>query len=388
MTAATGLAATLTATAHVLVADRLVDGLGHDGPGWIAVDDRRIVARGEGTEPADDVAALPRRAAGWIVPGLADIHVHGARGVDFGAVGVDPEPAIRHHHISGSTSVIASIATGAPQAMVDRLRELAPLVAGERLAGLHLEGPWLSRARRGAHSPDLLRAPTAQEVEALLDAGAGAVRMVTLAPEVPGALDAVRQLVDSGVAVAIGHTDASADDVRRAVDAGASIVTHLFNGMPPLHHRQPGPVGVALADESLTLELIADGRHVDDVVVDAVLRSAGPRVALVSDAMAATGLGDGAYSLAGSAIVVAEGVAMLADGSSLAGSTTPLLGAAARLLSRSTPLEQVVAATVSVPSRALGLDVPRLRPGDWADLIVVDLPGSLSVMRRGEWLVA
>ncbi len=388
MTAPSVLDSALSATAHVLVADRLVDGLGHDGPGWIAVDDRRVVARGDGADPAPDYSSLPRRSAGWIVPGLADTHVHGARGVDFGEVGVDPEPAIRHHHIAGSTTVVASIATGSLDAMARRLRELAPLVAGERLAGIHLEGPWLSHARRGAHSPDLLRAPAPAEVETLLEAGSGAVRMVTLAPELPGALDSVARLVEAGVTVAIGHTDASADEVRRAIDAGASVVTHLFNGMPPLHHRQPGPVGVALADPSLTLELIADARHVDDIVVDAVMRCAGSRVSLVSDAMAATGLGDGAFSLAGSAIVVAEGVAMLEDGSSLAGSTTPLLGAAARLLSRSAPLEQIVAATVATPSRALGLDVPQLRIGDWADLIAVDAPTTLRVMRRGEWLTA
>jgi N-acetylglucosamine-6-phosphate deacetylase len=324
-----------------------------------------------------------------VVPAYVDTHVHGAVGADFGAPGVDPTPGIEHHARAGSTALVASIATAASPATVVRLRELAPLVRSGALAGLHLEGPWLAPERRGAHDPGLLRAPEPREVDAFLEAGDGTVVMVTLAPELPGALDTIARLVAAGVVAAIGHTDAGSDTVLRAVDAGATVVTHLYNGMPPMHHRAPGPVGVALADPRLTVELIGDGLHSDDVVMDLTLAAASGRVALVSDAMSATGLGDGSYDLAGSAVVVRDGVARLRAGSSLAGSTTPLGGAAARLLRRGRPLGEIVTATSATPARALGLPGRSLRVGDPADLLELSngvLVGR--VMRQGAWLPA
>jgi N-acetylglucosamine-6-phosphate deacetylase len=365
----------------LLGARRLVDGVGNDGPGWLRVAGGAIVEAGVGTPPSPVDEHLDT-----LVPGFVDIHVHGALGVDFATVGADPAAAIDHHNRSGSTSIVASVATGDWPGTLDRLRELAPLVADGTLAGLHLEGPFLSHARRGAHDPALLRHPDASAVSAAIDAADGALTVVTVAPELPGALDAVAQLVGAGVRVAIGHTDAAADVVRRAVDAGATVVTHLFNGMPPLHHRAPGPVGVALADASLVLELIGDGHHVDDVAIDAVRNAASHRYVVVSDAMAATGLGDGRYELAGSHVVVSQGVAMLADGSSLAGSTTPVAGAVARLLDRGAPLAEVVAATSVTPARALGLRDPALVVGARADLLALDGSRVARVMRAGSWL--
>jgi N-acetylglucosamine-6-phosphate deacetylase len=365
----------------LLGSPRLVDGAGHDGPGWLRIAGGRIVEEGSGSAPSpvDETADA-------LVAGFVDTHVHGALGIDFATLGTDPMPAIEHHNRSGSTSLVASVATGEWVRTLDRLRELAPLVSAGTLAGLHLEGPFLSHARRGAHDPALLRHPDATAISAAIEAADGALTVVTIAPELPGALDAIARLVDAGVRVAIGHTDARADVVRRAVDAGATVVTHLFNGMPPLHHRAPGPVGVALADSSLVLELIGDGHHVDDVAIDAVRNAATHRYVVVSDAMAATGLGDGAYELAGSRVVVADGVAMLADGSSLAGSTTPVAGAVARLLDRGAPLAEIVAATSATPSRALGLREPALVVGARADLVALGGSRVARVMRAGSWL--
>lgn len=301
-----------------------------------------------------------------VVPGFVDLHVHGALGHDFASCSADQaRTAVAHHAGRGTTTMVASIATGTPDATVAALRRLGPLVDEGVLAGLHLEGPWLSPARRGAHAAELLHAPTPAEVDTYLDAAAGTLRIVTIAPELPGALDAVARLTGAGVVVAIGHTDADTDTVTRAVDAGARLVTHVFNGMPPLHHRAPGPVGVALTDPRLHVEAIVDGHHLDDVTVDLIRRSTGGRMVLVSDAMAATGCDDGRYRIAGSDVVVSDGVAMLADGSSLAGSTSTVLDGFLRLLATGTSLDEAVAASSGRALALLGLP-PR------PDRIVVD----------------
>jgi N-acetylglucosamine-6-phosphate deacetylase len=341
-------------TAVLVSARRLIDGTGTDGPGWAVFEDGRVTERGAGLppRPADrEVEAL--------LPGFLDAHVHGARGVDFAAVGTDPSDAIAWHAARGSTALVASLATGTPDDTRARLAELAPLVHSGALAGLHLEGPFLCTGRRGAHSADLLRAPSRDEVDALLEAGDGAIRMITLAPELPGALEAIPVLVAAGVRVAIGHTEADAATVTRAVDLGASVMTHLFNGMPPLHHRSPGPVGVGLSDERITVELIGDGEHLDDRVLDLALRDCTGRAMLVSDAMAAAGLGDGAYTLAGSAVTVSDGVARTSDGA-IAGSTSSVSDAVDRLLARGADPAVVAALTAVTPARALGLEVPPL----------------------------
>lgn len=379
-------------TSSMLIsADRLVDGAGHDGPGWLRIRDDVIVEAGSGSATPNAAAAesddpARRIHLNTVVPGLVDTHVHGAVGIDFATPGLDPRPAIDHHMKSGSTTLVASIATGEWASTLRRLRELAPLVSDGTLGGLHLEGPFLSYARRGAHDPALLREPAEGVVDELLEASGGTLSMVTIAPEIAGAMDAIGRLVEAGVTVAIGHTDASADVVRQAVDAGARVVTHVFNGMPPLHHRSPGPVGVALSTDELVLELIADGHHVDDVAIDVVRAAAKGRYSLVSDAMSATGLGDGSYDLAGSTVIVSDGVAMLADGSSLAGSATPVGGAVERLLGRGVPLDELVEATSITPARTLGLADPALIVGGRADLVEVRGSRVARVMKAGSWL--
>jgi len=344
-------------------ADRLVDAAS-DGPGWLLLRDSRIADRGMGRP--ERVADLQLEL---VLPPFVDIHTHGARGVDFGQPGVDPEPAIALHAQNGSTTIEATIATGTRQSMLARVRELTGHVSSGHIAGIHLEGPWLSPERKGAHDPGLLRNPDPAEVLDLVEAGGGAIRMVTIAPELPGAMTAITTLVGHGVRVALGHTAADAGTVRRALDAGASIVTHLFNGMPPLHHREVGLPGVALLDERLNVELIADGQHVCDDAVDLVVRCASERMLLVSDAMAATGLGDGEYVLAGSRVRVADGVARLAEGDSLAGSTSMIVDAVERLLLRGARPADVVRWTNTNPALTLGIEVPALRVGDRADLL-------------------
>jgi len=361
--------------------DRLVDGE-VDGPAWLEVAGSIIVSRGLGH--SDRPADLQLRT---VIPPFVDIHTHGACGVDFGTPGLDPTPAIAHHRRNGSGVIQASIATGPLAATERRIKELSSLVRAGELAGIHLEGPWLSPRHRGAHDRALLQPPQLDQVQALIDVGCGSVRMVTIAPELPGALPAIRWLVDHDVVVALGHTAADATAVRRAVDAGAIVVTHLFNGMPPLHHREVSLPGIALIDERLWVELIADGVHVCDDAVDLVRIVARERLILVSDSMAAAGLGDGAYVLAGSHVRVAGGVATLADSGHLAGSTRVIRDASERLLARGADFPDIVAWTHTHPAKAFGWTPPRLQVGHPADLLEFSSGRLSRVMRNGRWLV-
>jgi N-acetylglucosamine-6-phosphate deacetylase len=276
--------------------------------------------------------------------------------------------------------------------MAGAVRELALLVQDGRLAGVHLEGPWLSPRRSGAHQPGSLTEPDPASVEALLDAGDGAIRMVTLAPELAGGLDAVRLLADRGVVAAIGHTDATYDEACAAIDAGARLGTHLFNAMRPLHHRDPGPVG-ALLDSPVDVELIADGVHLHPAVLRTVFAAKPGRCILVTDAMAAAGAPDGDYRLGPMTIEVRGGVARLADGTgtgAIAGSTLTM-AAAVRFAAGEAglPLLDVVHAAATAPARAWGLtDVGALEAGRRADLVVLDdRLEVVRVMRAGAWVV-
>jgi len=390
----------------LILAPRIVTAHHDLRDGWLAVRDG--VVAGVGTVvgagiPSAFADAPVTRVDGVLVPGLVDIHAHGALGVDFAAASApDARRAAEHHAARGTTALVASLATGTPDATAAAIARLAPLVADGTLVGLHLEGPWLSPERRGAHAAALLHAPGPDEVRRYLDIAAGSIRMVTLAPELPGAMTTIPVLVAAGVVVAIGHTDCDAETARRAVDAGARVATHLFNGMPPLHHRTPGPVGVALADDRVVLELIVDDHHLHPVTVDAVHAAGAHRVALVSDAMAATGCADGPYRIAGSDVVVAGGVAMLADGSSLAGSTITVADGVARYRNATgADLPALVRASSTTAGALLGLP-PALTEGAPADAVVLDpdtcLPAARpgpptagtprTVLRRGRWLAS
>ncbi|SIR96741.1 N-acetylglucosamine-6-phosphate deacetylase [Microbacterium sp. RURRCA19A] len=320
------------------------------------------------------------------LPGFVDLHCHGALGFDFGSCSVDEARAAADFHLErGATAVVASVATAPLAEMRAAIVRLRALVAEGVLAGIHLEGPYLSERRRGAHAPSLLRVPERAEIRDLLDAGEGAVRVVTIAPELPGAIDAIPDIVAAGAVAAAGHTDATAEEMRAAVEAGVRLVTHAFNGMRPLHHRDPGPLAVALADERVVLELILDGHHVADEIVELVRRLAPGRLALVSDAMSATGCADGRYEVAGSEVEVAGGIARAVTDGSLAGSTTPLGDAVDRFVSLFAPsIDEVAAVSSRTASRLLRLPDP-LTPGASAD-IVLDLDGGeRRVVKNGEF---
>ena len=357
--------------------------------GWVGVRNGRIETVGSGPAPHVPEAVLVDAGGSYLAPGFIDAHCHGGGGVDV-TQGAEQARTVASTHLThGTTTLMASLVTGATADLHAQIEALVPLVDDGTFAGIHLEGPWLSPAHCGAHPPALLATPTPGDVAELVEAGDGRIVMVTLAPELPGGLDAVRQLVAVGVLVAIGHTRADAANTRRALDAGASVATHLFNGMPVLSHRDPGVAGALLRDPRATLELIADGVHVHPDVLSLAVRAAGSeRVVLVSDAMAAAGAGDGRYELGGAEVVVHGGQARLAHGDSLAGSTLTLDLALRTVATQAgVLLADAIAMVTATPARLLGLsDRGRIAPGLRADLVLLN--GDLEVervMRAGRW---
>lgn len=366
----------MTTSDLVVAADLLLgtdDAESTAGPGWVRCRDGVVVEVGEGNLP-EGVAADARGAV--LSPGFVDMHCHGGGGASFTDDDTDDGAAVdtvvAAHAAHGTTSLLASLVTASIDRLADQVARLAGRVEDGTLAGLHLEGPWLSPDHHGAHAPGLLVAPTRGDVARLLDAARGTLRMVTLAPELPGADEAIGTLTDAGVTVAIGHTAADGDAVRAAVDAGARVVTHLCNAMPPLHHRSPGPIPAMLADPRLTLELIADGVHVHPEVIELVARAAAGDVALVSDAMAAAAGDDGDYLLGELSVQVRDGIARTAGTGSIAGSTLTLDRAVEVAVTAGLTLADAVRAATRTPADTLGLPGGRLAPGAPADLVLLD----------------
>ncbi|MFJ4838048.1 N-acetylglucosamine-6-phosphate deacetylase [Streptomyces sp. NPDC088746] len=329
----------------------------------------------------------------WVVPGFVDIHNHGGGGASF-ATGTaeDALTAVRAHRAHGTTTVVASTVTGEMDFLARQAGMLSELVEQGELAGIHFEGPFISPCRKGAHSEGLLRDPDPAEVRKLLDAARGSARMVTLATELPGGIESVRLLAEHGVIAAVGHTDATYEQTVEAIDAGATVATHLFNAMPAIGHRAPGPVAALLEDERVTVELINDGTHLHPAALELAYHHAGAgRVALITDAMDAAGGGDGFYELGPLAVEVKDGVARLVEGGSIAGSTLTLDTAFRRAVTVDRiPVDDVVRSISANPARLLGLydRIGSLDPGKDADLVVLDADFALKgVMRRGEWIV-
>lgn len=374
----------------VLSDSRIASPAGVVADGWLAVSGERIAGVGTGQPPAgvrvDTGGAL-------IVPGFIDMHCHGGGGAAFSST--DPAEiatAIAAHRRHGTTTMLASLVSDAIPTLTAQLAALAELVCDDELLGVHLEGPFLARAHCGAHDPALLREPDRSTISTLLKAGDGQIRMVTLAPELPRGRAAVRQLSAAGVLVAIGHTAGTEQQIRAAIDAGATVATHLFNGMPPLHHRAPGPAGALLDDERITVELLADQLHVHPAVLRLAVRTAGPdRTVVVTDAMPAAGADDGRYRLGRLDVDVTGGVATLAGQGTLAGSTLTMDAAFRNLVTAvGLSIPEAVRATASRPAELLGIQhrTGTLCAGLDADLVVLDDDiRPIGVLRRGQWVV-
>lgn len=361
---------TLFTSASLLDADGRRDG-------WLLIDRDRIVATGQTGVDAPPAATTALDLGGHTVtPGFIDLHGHGGGGAAYDNGADEIAAALAVHRAHGTTRSVISLVAN-PLADVQRsLETVAAMAARDPLvAGAHLEGPFLAIGRRGAHSPEFLSAPDPEMVDQLLEAGRGAIRQVTIAPELPGAIDAVRRFVESDVIVAIGHTEADEKVAREAFDAGATLVTHVFNTMPGIHHRDPGPIAAAFDDDRVSLELVVDGVHVHPSVVQMTFRAAPHRVALVTDAMAAAGGEDGYYQLGSLNVEVRGGIAHLSGTETIAGSTLTQDAAlrTAVTVAGVTEVAAVEGLTLT-PARVLGRDNEwgRLATGYAADLVVLD----------------
>ncbi|MGG8407314.1 N-acetylglucosamine-6-phosphate deacetylase [Streptomyces sp. 12297] len=358
------------------------------------VENGRVIVEGSRiTGAAAENAQVTDLSGHWIVPGFVDMHNHGGGGASFTSGTADEVLAgVRTHREHGTTTLVASTVTDDLDVLARRAALLAELAQQGDIAGIHFEGPFISPCRKGAHMENLLRDPDPAEVRKLIDAAHGQARMVTLATELPGGLDSVRLLAEHGVIAAIGHTDATYEQTAQAIDAGATVATHLYNAMPGLAHRAPGPIAALLEDERITVELINDGTHLHPAMLELAFHHAGAhRVALITDAMDAAGFGDGIYQLGPMEVEVKDSVARLVEGGSIAGSTLTLDTAFRRSVTvDKLPVESVVQAISANPAKLLGLydQVGSLEPGKYADLVVLDADFALKgVMRQGTWLV-
>ncbi|WP_159611557.1 N-acetylglucosamine-6-phosphate deacetylase [Glutamicibacter sp. JC586] len=402
----------MTTTRYALFATLVSDGL-EVTDGVLAVDGDRIRFAGN----VDDFTALPDSAdyevrkldaGSIIIPGLVDLHCHGAMGADFSAPDhATITDALEFLHRSGTTTLLASLVTAEPDAMVASAEILAEFAESGKIAGIHAEGPFLSSQRCGAQDPFSLRDPDPELVSQLVAASRGQLRTMTYAPELPGSEDLIEQLVSHGVVPSLGHTNASAqvaaDSLRFAREelrsAGVDgfterpTVTHLFNAMPSLHHREPGPVAACLeeaANHNAFVELIADSVHLSPDTVRLVYRLVGANnILLVSDSMAATGLQDGAYTLGPQDVNVVEGQARLAKDDSLAGGTSTLLEILQHTVAAGVPLVQAVTSATSIPASLIGLadEVGSLHYGFAADALILDSHLQLAQsIRKGDYL--
>ncbi|ORB63981.1 N-acetylglucosamine-6-phosphate deacetylase [Mycolicibacterium tusciae] len=376
----------------LLTADTLLTGRELLRPGWIEISGDRIDAVGAGAPPRVADGAL---GGVTVVPGFVDTHVHGGGGTNFStAARTDTSTAVDFHRRHGTTSLVASLVTAAPDDLLHQVTGLAADVRDGLLDGIHLEGPWLSTVRCGAHQPALMRDPDPAEIDRVLEAAAGTVRMITIAPERHGALAAIERIVDRGVVAAVGHTEATYDQTRAAIAAGATVATHLFNAMRPINTREPGPVIALLEDPRVTVELITDGVHVDPALYRHVSRSTGPdRVSLITDAISAAGMSDGTYHLGSLAVEVVDRVARVAGTQTIAGSTATMdhqfrFAVKHSGLDRDGALIAAVRQASINPARALGLPATGLFAGGTADLVVLDTDLAVTgVLRQGAWVL-
>jgi N-acetylglucosamine-6-phosphate deacetylase len=346
------------------------------GQGWIEVDGDRISDTGRGAPPRTPDVVL---TDGVLAPGLVDAQINGAFSVDFADADADEVRTVAQRMLStGVTAMVPTFITATVEHLVEQVSRYdaarrASNTSGSatRLLPAHVEGPFLSPRRRGAHREALLVDPTPERIAPLIELG-DAISYVTLAPERESALEAIKAFVAAGIRVAVGHSDATDDQVSLAADAGATLVTHLYNAQSPFHHRAPGVVGAALTDPRLTVGMIVDGHHVEPTAVRLAFSAAAGRIMLVTDAVAALGMPPGVYELGGDQLEVTAGQpAFRADGT-IAGAAETLDADLGHATSFGIDLVDAIRAATRTPADALGLtDLGRIEPGARADLVLL-----------------
>jgi len=365
----------------IIAARRLLTPEGLQDDGWVEITGPAVTACGVGYPPAEPDATYP-----IVSPGFVDVHSHGGGGVSFTDGAEAARTVLATHRARGTTTMLASLVTGSLDAMEAAVKALTPLVDTGELAGIHLEGPWLAEAYKGAHEASLLRDPELADVQRLV--GGRPVRMVTIAPERPGGLDAIAWLTSKGVVASVGHTAADDACARAAVAFGARGATHLFNAMPELLHRAPGPALIFWRAPDVWVELVFDGVHVATDLLAQVMKTKPDRCVLITDAMAAAGAGDGKYRLGNLDVEVKNGVARLAGTKTIAGSTLTLDRAVRTAVEAGVPLQLALEAATCHPADYLGLPrVGSLAAGKYADIVALDENlRVVKVMRRGVWV--
>ena len=380
------MAVTALRGAHVVTSDGTVE------DGWLTVQHGAITGIGVGAAPGALSGTQCLIQGAWVLPGFVDLHVHGGGGASFTAGRADDARRAAAFHLRhGTTTMLASLVTAPHGELLTACRSLAPLVADHTISVIHLEGPHLSHVHCGAQDPRFLSRPNLGQFDELLEAANGTVRQITVAPELPHALELIRHAVAAGVVAAIGHTNATYAETIAGIDAGATLATHLCNAMPALHHRDGGPVLALLDDERVTLELINDEVHIHHALIQRLLKAAGPaRVALITDAMAAAGRPDGTYRLGHREVIVHDGAVRLVEGGNLAGSVLTMDVAVANAVRRGTPMGTVVCAAATTPARVLGLaDRGAIGISMRADIVVLnEMLVVTHVLKAGEVVVS
>jgi len=372
----------------MLTGARVVSAAGVINDGFVEIEDGRIVAVGSGAAVARVATDITDLDGGWLLPGFIDLHMHGGGGHDVTTSATAAAAAVEFHRAHGTTRTLVSLMAQHVDAMGEQLGWLAALARAGDIAGVHLEGPFLSAAQCGAQRPENLLMPDVAVLRALLAAGQGSVRTVTIAPELPGALELIRDLVAAGVVAAVGHTAATFDQATAGFQAGATLATHLFNAMGAFDHRAPGPA-IAALDAGAFVEVINDGAHLHDALVRLAARTAAQSLVLVTDAISTTGVGDGNYRLGGQFVQVMNGEARTTSGHR-AGSALTMDAAVRRaVLAVGLPIELAAAAASTTPARVLGLQdrCGAIAAGLAADLVVLDDDLRVQrVMVGGGWI--
>lgn len=372
---------------------RLVRAGSVTGPSWLAVSGEKINGFGPMPSPPLPRAQIIDGGGACLCPGFIDLHIHGGGGADFmDASSEDAQVIARIHARHGTTSLLATTLSAPPDKLLEAvfaIQEGARRPSeGSRILGIHLEGPYLSPSHRGAQDVRFLRKPDPREIESLLEAGGGLIRMVTLAPELPGALEMIEFLGSRGVVPSMGHSDATYDQIRDSVSRGLGHCAHAFNTMRGLHHREPGAVGAILDLPEITAEIICEGVHIHPAVVRLLLRTKGVNeLVLVTDAMRAAGLGDGRFTLGSLDVTVSGGVARLENGA-LAGSTLTMDAALRNFMAfTGLGLAEALPLVSENPARAIGFGdrTGSIDIGKEADLILLnDSVEVLMTMVRGK----
>lgn len=354
----------------MVIGNALVFFNGHFQPGSVTFTDGIITDIGPANTPCDlDGEGM------YLVPGFVDVHTHGAMNQDFSDGSPEGLPTLsRYYAAHGVTSFLATTMTLKEPVLMpamEAVRDFRRPKGGAKCAGIHLEGPFLSYAKRGAQAADNLHKPDPAMFHRLNEASGGQVRLVTVAPEEEGGISFIREIAPV-CTVSIGHTTADYDTAVAAYRAGASHATHLFNGMPPLHHREPGVIGAAL-DCGATVELICDGLHIHPSVIRAVHKLFGDKLVIISDSLRCAGMPDGPYELGGQPIEMKNGRATLKDSDTLAGSSTNLLQELRNVVSFGLPLEDALTALTLAPAKAVRLEkeIGSIQPGKRADLLLL-----------------